>query len=68
MAKHHPDRFTLEEWFTITDALDSLVDDLRESADPEFSVSLEKVVSAYDLDECMTEELISQYDWLGSDW
>ena len=68
MPKLENDPFTLEQWFTITDALDALVDDLRESTDPEFSVSLEKVASAYDLNECMTEELIRQYDWLGSDW
>jgi hypothetical protein len=64
MAKHENNYFTDEEWFIIDDALDALVIDLRESADPEFSVSLEKVVSSYDLDECMTEELIRQYDWL----
>jgi hypothetical protein len=64
MAKHENNYFTDEEWFTIDWALDALVMDLRESADPEFSVSLEKVVLTYDLDECMKEELIRQYDWL----
>jgi len=68
MAQYENNYFTDEEWFIITEALDALVIDLRESADPEFAQSLENVVLAYDLDQCMKEELIRQYDWLGSDW
>ena len=64
MAKHKNNYFTDEEWNTIDDALDTLVNDLCESEDPEFSVALENVVTSYDLDECQTEELIRQYDWL----
>ena len=37
---------------------------ILESAEPEFAQSLENVVLAYDLDECMKEELVRQYDWL----
>ena len=66
MAKHKNNYFTDLEWFAIDDALDALLNDLYESADPEFSVSLEKAVLAYDLDECQTEELLRQYDWLQS--
>ena len=64
MAKHKNNYFTEEEWGIIDDALDALLNDLYESADPEFSVSLEKAVLAYDLDECQAEELVRQYDWL----
>tara|TARA_Y100000022_G_scaffold169778_1_gene155470 strand:+ start:728 stop:994 length:267 start_codon:yes stop_codon:yes gene_type:complete len=67
VAKHKNNYFTDLEWFAIDDALDALLIDLRESAIPEFSVSLEKAVLAYDLDECQTEELIRQYDWLQSE-
>lgn len=62
--KHINNYFTLEEWSLIDDALDALLIDLRESALPEFAASLEKVRLAYDLDECQTEELICQYDFL----
>ena len=54
--------FTDFEEIAIENALEHLVDELRESADPEFSVSLENVVFAYDLDENMEEELKTQYD------
>ena len=64
MPKYKNNYFTDEEWGIIDDALDALLNDLYESAIPEFSVSLENVVTSYDLDECQTEELIRQYDWL----
>ena len=54
--------FTDFEEIAIENALEHLIDELRESADPEFSVSLENVVFAYDLDEEMETELIVQYD------
>ena len=54
--------FTDFEEIAIENALEHLVDELRESADPAFSVSLENVVFAYDLDENMEEELKTQYD------
>ena len=66
MPKYKNNYFTDEEWGIIDDALDALLNDLYESADPEFSVSLENVVTSYDLDECQTEELIRQYDWLNN--
>ena len=66
MPKYKNNYFTDEEWGIIDDALDALVNDLCESADPEFSVALENVVTSYDLDECQTEELIRQYDWLNN--
>jgi len=50
------------EWIAIENALEHLIDELSESADPEFSVSLEKVVFAYDLDEAMEQEVKEQYD------
>ena len=64
MAQHENNYFTLEEWSTIDDALDALINDILERAEPEFAQSLENVVLAYDLDECMKEELVRQYDWL----
>ena len=64
MALYENNYFTELEWFAIDDALDALLIDLSESAEPEFSVSLEKAVLAYDLDQCQTEELIRQYDFL----
>tara|TARA_B100000035_G_scaffold239828_1_gene208155 strand:- start:784 stop:966 length:183 start_codon:yes stop_codon:yes gene_type:complete len=54
--------FTLEELIAIENALEALYIYLEESADPEFSVALEHVVFAYDLNEDMEEELIAQYD------
>ena len=54
--------FTDFEEIAIENALEHLIDELRESADPEFSVSLENAVFAYDLDENMEEELKAQYD------
>ena len=54
--------FTDFELIAIENALEQLIDELRESADPEFSVALEEVVFAYDLDEKMEQELIEQYD------
>ena len=64
MALYENNYFTLEEWAIIDDALDALINDILESAEPEFAQSLENVVLAYDLDQCMTEELVRQYDWL----
>ena len=64
MALHENNHFTELEWNTIDDALDALINDILESAEPEFAQSLENVVLAYDLDECMKEELVRQYDWL----
>lgn len=64
MALHENNYFTELEWNTIDDALDALINDILESAEPEFAQSLENVVLAYDLDECMKEELVRQYDWL----
>ncbi len=58
--------FTDFEEIAIENALEHLIDELRESADPEFSVSLENVVFAYDLDENMEEELIAQFDNLNA--
>ena len=54
--------FTDFELIAIENALEALFTELKESADPEFSVALENVVFAYDLDERMEEELIRQYD------
>jgi len=64
MALHENRYFTELEWATIDDALDALINDILESAEPEFAQSLENVVLAYGLDECMKEELVRQYDWL----
>ena len=64
MALYENSYFTELEWNTIDDALDALIRDILESAEPEFAQSLENVVLAYDLDECMKEELVRQYDWL----
>ena len=66
MLKNINNYFTIEEWDLIERALDTLVSELEESAEPEFAESLENVVLAYDLDQCQTEELVRQYDWL--DW
>ena len=64
MAKHKNNYFTEKEWGIIENALDALLNDLYESAEPEFAQSLENVVLAYNLDQCQTEELVRQYDWL----
>ena len=56
------DTFTDFELIAIENALEALFTELEESADPEFSVALENVVFAYDLDERMEEELITRYD------
>jgi len=64
MALHENNYFTELEWNIIDDALDALINDILESAEPEFAQSLENVVLAYDLDECMKEEVVRQYDWL----
>ena len=66
MLKHTNNYFTIEEWDLIEKALETLLIELEESAEPEFAQSLENVVLAYDLDQCQTEELVRQYDWL--DW
>ena len=54
--------FTDFELIAIENALEHLIDELREQSDPEFSVVLEDVVFAYDLDEEMELEVIEQYD------
>ena len=54
--------FTDFELIAIENALEHLIDELREQSDPEFSVVLEDVVFAYDLDEEMEQEVIEQYD------
>jgi len=46
----------------VQDAYEALCIDLIESADPEFSVSLENVVFAYDLDENMEKALKAMFD------
>ena len=61
---HQNNYFTIEEWDLIERALETLVFELEESAEPEFAQSLENVVLAYDLDQCQKEELVRQYDWL----
>ena len=63
MALHENNYFTPEEWEIIDRALDALLIDLRDSAEPEFAQSLENVVLAFDLDQCMKEEVVRQYDW-----
>ena len=64
MAQHETHELTLEELFVIDDALDALINDIEERAEPEFAQSLENVVLAYDLNERQKEELVRQYDWL----
>ena len=54
--------FTDNEWIVIDNALEALLTELEEMADPEFSVALENVVYAYDLDEHMEKEVVDQYD------
>ena len=64
MLNHTNNYFTIEEWTLIENALQALVSELEESAEPEFAQSLENVVLAYDLDQCQKEERVRQYDWL----
>tara|TARA_B100002019_G_C20874835_1_gene405781 strand:+ start:149 stop:367 length:219 start_codon:yes stop_codon:yes gene_type:complete len=66
MAQEQNPELTLEELFVIDDALDALINDIEERAEPEFAQSLENVVLAYDLTEAQKEELVRQYDWLDS--
>ena len=54
--------FTDFEWIAIDNALEALLTELEETADPEFSVALENVVFAYDLDEEMEKEVVDQYE------
>jgi hypothetical protein len=49
--------FTDFEWIAIDNALEALLTELEEMADPEFSVALENVVYAYDLDEHQYDDL-----------
>ena len=49
---HINNYFTIEEWDLIERALETLVFELEESAEPEFAQSLENVVLSYDLDQC----------------
>ena len=58
--------FTEDEWIAIENALEALLDELEESADPDFAHSLENTVFAYDLDEDMEQELVNQYDNLNA--
>ena len=64
MALYKNNYFTIEEWDLIEKALETLVSELEESAEPEFAQALENVVLSYDLDQCQKEELVRQYDWL----
>ena len=50
------------ERIAVENAYEALCDELRESADPEFSVALENVVFAYDLDYEMEEALKAMFD------
>tara|TARA_R100000030_G_scaffold16754_1_gene11219 strand:+ start:206 stop:412 length:207 start_codon:yes stop_codon:yes gene_type:complete len=59
--KHQNNYFTTAEWELIERALETLVTELEESAEPELAQSLENVALAYDLDECQKEELVRQY-------
>jgi len=49
------------EWIAIDNALEALIDELRESSAPIFSEVVENVVFAYDLDEGMEEMLMVQW-------
>lgn len=64
MLKNMNNYFTLDEWDLIEKALETLLIELEENSEPEFAQSLENVVLAYDLDQCQTEELVRQYDWI----
>ena len=63
MALYENNYFTDLEWFAIDEALCAILNDLSESALPDFSVSFEKAALAYDLAERQREELIAWYDW-----
>lgn len=54
--------FTDEEWIAIDNALEALLTELEESAEPEFAHALENVVFAYDLCPAQEQELVDQYD------
>jgi len=56
--------FTEFEWIAIENALEALLTEIEESADPEFSVAIENVVFAYDLCEHMEQEVKDMYDAL----
>lgn len=64
MLKPINNYFTIEDLELIEEALETLISELEESAEPEFSQSLENVVLAYDLDQSQKEELVRQYDGL----
>ena len=54
--------FNEYEWIAIDNALEALLTELEESADPDFAHAIENVVFAYDLCEDMEKELVDQYD------
>ena len=54
--------FTDEEWIAIDNALEALLTELEEMAEPEFAHALENVVFAYDLCPAQEQELVDQYD------
>ena len=54
--------FTDEEWIAIENAFDALVNEIDESAYPDFWLSLENVTFAYDLDPEMESEVVRMYD------
>jgi len=54
--------FTDGEWIAIDNALEALLTELEESADPDFAHAIENVVFAYDLCEHMEKEVVDQYD------
>ena len=54
--------FTDSEWIAIDNALEALLTELEDSADPDFAHALENVVFAYDLCEHMEKEVVDQYD------
>ena len=53
--------FTDEEWIVIDNALEALLTELEEAADPVLEEAIENVSFAYDLDEPMIQELKDQY-------
>ena len=54
--------FTDEEWIAIENAFDALVNEIDESACPDFAHSLENVTYTYDLDPEMESEVVRMYD------
>ena len=54
--------FTDEEWIAIENAFEALVNEIDESAYPDFAHSLENVTFAYDLDPEMESEVVRMYD------